>query len=226
MVSRIQPRSVCKRLQLKTVEITCEQRSPEWFAARSGCVTGSGVANVLAKIKKGEAATRRDYRTKLAVERLTGLPQENGYTNAAMQWGIEQETFARGAYEAQTDVMVRETGFIRVVDEFIGYSPDGFSNDGLLEIKCPNSVTHFEYLVANELPSEYKPQVMFGMWVNNLPYCDFVSYDPRFPEHLQLFVKRIERDEDYIQMLASEVRKFNQEVTELVAKFSREPANA
>lgn len=205
---------------MKTTELKFEQRTPEWFKARTGCVTGSAVKNVLAKIKTGEAATRKAYRTKLAVERLTGNSQEDGYTNAAMQWGTDQEPFARGAYEAHAGLMVRETGFIRVVDEFIGYSPDGFAAEGLIEIKCPSSTTHFEYLTTGELPSEYKPQVMFGMWVTDTPWCDFISYDPRFPEHMQLFVKRVERDETYIQMLAEEVRQFNSEVSGLVEQFS------
>lgn len=206
---------------MKTIELNFEQRSPEWFAARAGCVTGSGVANVLAKIKTGEAATRKAYRTKLAVERLTSMAQEGGYTNAAMQWGIDQEPFARGAYEAYKGVMVREAGFIRVEGEFIGYSPDGFPDGGLLEIKCPSSTTHFEYIQENDLPSEYKPQVQFGLWVNNLTWCDFASYDPRFPDHLKLMVVRIPRDEEYIRTLAVEVRLFNKEVDELVNKFAR-----
>ena len=207
---------------MKTTELNFEQRSPEWFNARLGCVTGSGVANVLAKLKTGgEAATRKQYRTKLAVERITGAAQENGFVSGAMQWGIEQEKFARGAYESLNGVMVREAGFIKVVDEFIGYSPDGFNGTNLIEIKCPESATHFEYLEAGRLPSQYKPQVQLGLWVTNAEWCDFISYDPRFPEHLQLFVLRVERDEDYIKNLAEEVNFFNDEVSQITKRMEK-----
>lgn len=205
---------------MNATEVICEQRTPEWFAARVGCVTGSAVANVLAKIKTGEAATRRNYRMKLATERITGRPVESGYTNSAMQWGVEQEPFARSAYEASKGLMVREAGFIRVTDEYIGFSPDGLiDDDGLLEIKCPQSITHLEYLEADTCPAEYVPQIQFGLWVTKRNYCDFVSYDPRFPEHLQLVVHRVPRDESYIANLADEVRKFNDEVSVLVHRL-------
>jgi hypothetical protein len=207
---------------MKTIELNFEQRSPEWFNARLGCVTGSGVANVLAKLKTGgEAATRRQYRTKLAVERLTRNVQEDGFFSSKMQWGIDQEKFGRGAYESLYGLMVRETGFIKVKDEFIGYSPDGFNGSNLIEIKCPDSTTHFEYLEAGRLPSQYKPQVQFGLWVTDAEWCDFVSYDPRFPEHLQLFVVRVERDEDYIKSMSEEVNLFNDEVSQLVNRMEK-----
>lgn len=205
---------------MNTIEINCEQRTPEWFAARAGCVTGSAVANVLAKIKTGEAATRRNYRMKLAVERLTNKPQESGFKNEAMQWGIDQEPFARSAYESEMGLMVVEKGFIRVVDEYIGFSPDGFvGDDGLLEIKCPNSATHFEWLESKDVPAEHIPQIQFGLWVTGRKWCDFVSYDSRFPEPMQLFIVRVVRDEAYISNLAHEVSKFNKQVSEIVNKY-------
>jgi putative phage-type endonuclease len=207
---------------MKTHEVNVEQRTPEWFAARAGCVTGSAVSNVLAKIKTGEAAVRSNYRMKLAVERLTHQPQESGFVNDAMRWGIEQEKYARSAYEAKTGVMVRECGFIRADSEFVGFSPDGLiADDGLLEIKCPNSVTHLATIEAGTYPSEYRSQIQMGLWVTGRQWCDFVSFDPRFPGHLQLFVLRVERDEDYIKSMSEEVNLFNDEVSQLVNRMEK-----
>jgi putative phage-type endonuclease len=200
---------------MKTTEFNMEQRSLEWFKARMGCVTGSAVSNVLAKIKTGEAKVRQDYRLKLVTERLTGQPVEESFVNLAMQWGIDQEIHAMGEYESRTSIMVEKKGFIRVDNQFIGYSPDGFAGEGLIEIKCPKSTTHLGYLEAKSLPSQYKPQVQFGLFVTDRPWCDFISYDPRFPENLQMLIVRVERDEEYIAMLQEEVGLFLGEVEEM-----------
>lgn len=189
------------------------QGTEAWLSERAGCATASRFSDVLAKIKTGEAASRRKYRLQLVTERLTGNPVM-GYVNAAMQRGTEQEPFARAAYEAVTGVLVDQVGFVRHPDvAWCGASPDGLvEDDGLVEIKCPESTTHLEWLEAGRAPPEHVPQIQGQMWVTGRKWCDFVSYDPRFPERLQLFWVRVDRDDSYIATLAAEVQVFLAEV--------------
>jgi hypothetical protein len=171
-----------------------EQRSPEWFQARLGRLTGSRSADMLATIKTGEAAARRDLRTQLVVERLTQSVQEDGFINAAMQWGIDQEPAAFAAYEALTGLMAQRTGFISHASLMVGCSLDGHVGDfeGITEFKAPKSATHLKYLRGGILPIDYLPQVRHNLWVTGAKWCDFMSYDPRFPAHLQTFLVRVE----------------------------------
>ena len=176
-----------------------EQRTDEWYAARLGRATASNFGKVLAKIKTGEAADRRNYRAQLVIERLTGNRQE-GYSNAAMQWGTEQEPFARIAYMADRGLDVQEIGFIQHETLMAGCSPDGLiGTDGLIEIKCPVSATHIETLKTQHMPLEHMPQVQGQMWIAGREWCDFVSYDPRMPEKLQMFVQRVPRDVMHVE---------------------------
>ena len=177
--------------------IDAEQRSEMWFAARAGRATGSKAAAILAKIQKGEAAARRDYRTQLAVERLIGRPQEDGYINAEMQRGIDKEGDAIAMWEAETGLIARKTGFLSMNDYQAGCSLDGDVDnfDGLLEVKCPKSAVHVAYLKAARLPPEYIPQVTHNMWVTGAQWLDFVSFDDRLPEGLQYFQIRVYRGE-------------------------------
>ena len=192
-----------------------DQRSPEWFAARCGRVTASRMADVVAKTAKGYGASRANYMAELVVERLTGKPTE-GFTNAAMQWGTDQEPFARDAYSAKTGELVTEVGFVnhpRI--ENAGASPDGIVGTGLVEIKCPNTASHIEYLMSKEPPQKYYYQMQWQMACAMAEFCDWVSYDPRMPQELQLLIVRIYRDEDCIKMLEAEVETF---LSELDAK--------
>ena len=192
-----------------------EQRTEEWFAARLGKVTASRVADVLAKIKSGESASRKNYKMELVVQRLTGKPQES-FTNAAMEWGTEQEPFARMAYEAHTGTFVKEEGFVdHPTIEGFGCSPDGIVGEGLIEIKCPNTANHIETVLENKVPSKYIPQMQCQMACTGAKWCDFVSFDPRVPEDLQLFVVRVERDQEYIDAMEVEVKQFLSEVLDL-----------
>lgn len=176
--------------------VTAEQRSPEWFTARCGRLTGSRASDMLATIKTGEAAARRDLRTQLVVERLTGQPQEDGFINAIMQRGIDLEPAAFDAYERERGLLVRRTGFLAHTDLLVGCSLDGDVENfkGIVELKCPKSATHLGYLKTKELPANHRPQVLHNLWVTGAEWCDFVSYDDRFPEHLRLFITRIERN--------------------------------
>lgn len=175
--------------------VDAPQRSEAWFAARLGRLTGSRASDMLATIKSGEAAARRDLRTQLVVERLTGQPQDDPYVNAAMQWGMDHEADAFAAYEAQSGHVVRRTGFLTHVDLMVGCSLDGDVEDfaGIVEIKCPKSATHYGYLKARGVPTHHLPQIQHNLWVTGAQWCDFVSFDPRMPDHLQLFVTRVPR---------------------------------
>jgi putative phage-type endonuclease len=200
----------------KSIERDCmEQKTEEWFAARLGKVTASRVADVLAKIKSGESASRKNYKMELVVQRLTGKAGES-FTNAAMEWGTEQEPFARMAYEAHTGTFVKEDGFVdHPTIEGFGCSPDGIVGEGLIEIKCPNTANHIETVLENKAPSKYIPQMQCQMACTGAKWCDFVSFDPRVPEDLQLFVVRVERDQEYIDSMEVEVKQFLSEVLDL-----------
>lgn len=199
-----------------------EQRTDEWFAARLGKATASSFHKILATLKSGaESADRRNYRVQLVLERLTGQRQES-FSNAAMQWGTEHEEFARLAYVMETENFVEETGFVDHITLMAGCSPDGLvGDDGLVEIKCPTSATHKDTLISGAMPSEYIPQVQGQLWITGREWCDFVSYDPRFPEGLQLFIQRIQRDETYIKKLENEVSRFLDEVSNEVEQLSK-----
>ena len=194
------------------------QRTDEWFTARLGRATASRAADILAKIKSGEAATRRQYRAQLVVERLVGKPYEH-YVNEAMQHGIDQEPFAIMSYEAATGNIVQPVGFIQHPKLMAGASPDGeIGEDGLLEAKCPTTAEHIDALL-NGMSPKHSPQVQFQMWITGRAYVQFVSYDPRMPERMQLYVQRVRRDDKYISMLEVEVRKFLGEVDKTIAEL-------
>lgn len=192
--------------------INAEQRSPEWFAARCGIATASNFAKVLSTIKSGESAERRNYRIKLALERITGTVEES-YQNEAMRIGIEREPKARIAYEASTGNMADEVGFCLHDELECGASPDGLiDEDGGLEIKCPTPGKHFEYLRASGEPPEYTAQIQGCMWVTGRKWWDFVSYCPDFPDNASLIVRRVHRDDEYISTLANKIAAFMDEV--------------
>lgn len=197
-----------------------EQRSPEWFAARLGKVTASRVADVMAKTKSGYSTSRENYMAQLICERLTGVKQDS-YTNAAMEWGTETEPLARAAYEIHKKVLVDEVGLIdHPFLPMCAASPDGLiSDDGMLEIKCPNTSTHFDTLLVEKMPAKYMPQVQWQMACASRLWVDFVSFDPRAPEGLKLFVTRIERDDKYILEMETEVNKFLNELQEKISKL-------
>lgn len=198
-----------------------EQRSPEWFASRLGKVTASRVADVIAKTKSGYSASRDNYMAQLICERLTGQQGES-FTNAAMTWGTETEPLARSAFEAYADVMVEEVGFVPHPSiEMSGASPDGLVGlVGMLEIKCPNTATHIDTLLSQTVPGKYITQMQWQMRCCERQWCEFVSFDPRLPQDLQLFVKRVEFDPEYVAMLEKEVIQFLAELDDKVNKLT------
>lgn len=196
------------------------QGTPEWKSARAGYATGSKAAAIRAKIKSGEAQTRIDYRIQLVTERLTGAPTDLEYNSKTMQWGRDQEPFARMAYEAYTGNIVEESGFLYLPNIKAGCSLDGMiDDDGIMEIKCPNSATHIEYLEKDRLPPSAEPQVLHNLWITGRAYCDFVSFDPRLPPNLQLFIKRIMRDEEKVLDHEAQVMLFLSEVDAMEEKM-------
>ena len=185
-----------------------EQRSHDWLQARCGYPSGSGFKHIMARTKAGKpTAARHTYLMDKVTERLTGQPVQH-FVTAAMQWGIDNEGYARDAYEAATGRTVAPMGFVRHPSIVCGVSPDGIVDmEGLLEIKCPNSATHLE-TIREGMDAEHMAQLQGGMWVCNLKWADFVSYDPRLPKPYHLYIQRVERDQVYIDALEDAVHDF------------------
>lgn len=202
-----------------------EQRSAEWYAQRVGKVTASRIADVVAKTKSGWGASRDNYMADLIAERLTGQPAER-YTNAAMQWGTEKEPEAVAAYEFLKDCETVEVGFIQhPAIEMSGASPDRrISVDGLAEFKCPNTATHIDTILTGSIANKYILQMQWQMACDNRQWCDYVSFDPRMPANLQLFVKRVERDNALIDSLEKDVIKFLGELEFKIEELKRKAA--
>lgn len=196
------------------------QGSPEWHAARLGRVTASRVADVVAKTKSGYGASRANYLAELVAERLTGTAGER-FTNAAMAWGTEKEPEARAAYMFATEADVEEVGFVPHPSiAMSGASPDGMVGDqGLVEIKCPNTATHIDTLLGQTVPAKYVTQMHWQMACTGRRWCDFVSYDPRLPSHMRLWVKRVERNDALIAELEAEVQAFLAELDRTVSEL-------
>lgn len=200
------------------------QGSTEWFAERCGKVTASRIADLTATTKTGWGASRANYMAELIAERLTGVKGE-GYVNSAMQHGIDTEPQARGAYEFYADVEVVQVGFIaHPTIPMSGASPDGLvGDDGLIEIKCPNTATHIDTLLLGVIPEKYIKQMMWQMACTGRKWCDFASYDPRLPESMRLFIRRVERSDSIIERLEKDVAQFltqlDAAVVELRAKY-------
>lgn len=212
--------------------VEVQQQTPEWLQMRCGMVTGSRVAEVTGRKVPTKAQkdlkqpgdyykARADYLMEVCVERLTGRAVEH-FVTQAMEEGIENEPLARAAYEIANDVEVQDGGFaIHPKMEWFGASPDGLVGaDGLIEIKCPKSTTHLETVASGKIPEEYLPQMMAEMACAERQWVDFVSFDPRMPKSLQLWVKRFHRDEKCIALLEAEVGKFLEEVILKLAELA------
>lgn len=196
-----------------------EQGSVEWLMSRVGFCSGSRFKDVLDFQKTGKPGAKRiTYLWELVAERLTGKPAER-YVNAAMEWGTQYEGQARMAYEAATGAIVAEQGFLHHPSvAMCGGSVDGFvDDDGIVEIKAPTTPTHLKIVLSKEC--EHLPQIMGYLWITGRQWADFVSYDPRLPAPLDLYIQRIPRDDEYISNLDREVQKFLAEVSETLAKL-------
>ena len=194
------------------------QGSEAWHLARLGKVTASRVADVIARTKSGPAASRKTYLAELVAERLTGQPADS-YRNPAMVWGLDTEPQARAAYEFFRDEIVEEVGFIaHPTIALAGASPDGLvGHHGMVEIKCPNTATHIDTLLTGAIAGRYVTQMQWQMACADRRWCDYVSFDPRMPIDLQLFVKPVQRDEAAIRELETAVTEFLAELDAKVA---------
>lgn len=207
--------------------IDCEQRSPEWFAARAGRFTGSVACDAMRTIKSGAySAARKHLRMRLALERVTGRPQENGFLSKAMQNGIDKEPLACARYEAESGEILDHPGFLQHSNALAGCSLDAaIITDrrivGIVEGKAPESATHFEYLRTRAVPEDYQWQCVHNLWVSGADWCDFCSFDDRFPEDLQYLCVRIERDEKAIRAYEIAALKFLSEVAEEVEAINK-----
>ena len=200
-----------------------EQRTDEWRQARCGKVTASRISAVMNILKNGGAgAERRKYIGQLICERLTGEPTI-GYENDAMRHGTETEPYARNAYTLKTGDLVEEVGFIEHPSiPNTGASPDGLiGNDGLIEIKCPETYTHIETIRTGEIKDDYILQIQWQIECTGRNWCDFVSYDGRLPEKLRMFIKRVHRDDALIERIKNEVLAVNREVDSTLADLER-----
>lgn len=201
--------------------IHVEQGSDEWKKVRLGYVSASNLDAVMAKGKAGaESVTREKYKTRLAIERLTGQIGES-FSNSSMEWGVENEEKAAMAYEVSCETLLDKTGFWKHPKiPWVGCSPDRIVNDsGGVEIKCPDSHTHIKYWREKKVPVEYVKQVQGQIWVMDWEWCDFVSYDPRMPEKSRLLIVRSYRDEELIKAMQEETEKFLEEVEKLIIEL-------
>jgi hypothetical protein len=204
--------------------IECDQRSEDWFAARAGRLTGSVAADAMRTIKSGAFSTsRRDLRVRLALERITGKPQEDAFTTAAVQHGIDNEGGALARYEAESGEILERVGFLAHNELLAGCSLDSFvcGRKGIVEGKAPKSATHMEYLRTREIPTDYRWQCLHNIWVSEADYCDFISYDPRFPDDLQYLCVRLNRDQKEIRAYEIAALRFLAEVAEEVDEINK-----
>ena len=201
------------------------QGSEEWFAARLGKLTASRIADACSKTRSGAASAGHiNLVAQLVAERLTGKAADS-FTSGPMQWGIDTEPAAREAYEFLRDISVEQVGFVDHPEiEMCGASPDGLvGDDGLIEIKCPNTATHIATLkspilkpAACPVPNKYLTQMQWQMACTNRKWCDFVSFDPRLPPRMQIFIYRVERDDEAIADMADRAVEFLAEVNNTV----------
>lgn len=206
-----------------------EQGSEAWLQARLGKVTASRIGDLMAKTKTGYSTSRANYMAQLVTERLTGRV-EQGFTNAAMQWGTEAEPRARQAYEERACCFVEQAGLIEhpTIPQ-AGASPDGLvDDDGLVEIKCPLTATHIETLLGAPIDRKYLLQMQWQMACTGRAWCDFVSFDDRLPPAMALHIRRVDRDNKLIAEIEDEVRQFLSEldskISELQSTYMKEAA--
>lgn len=205
------------------------QRTEEWHQARLGKLTGSRIADATARTKSGWGASRDNYMTELLLERITGV-QAPHYVNAAMQWGTDREPDAFAAYEFERNVDLVPVGFIaHPMIPMSGASPDPLvGEDGTVEVKCPETKTHITTLITETIDGGYIKQMQWGMACTGRKWCDFVSYDPRVPLEMQLYIHRVHRDDAMIAKLEADAIQFLKELdtmeVALRAKFGLKEA--
>jgi putative phage-type endonuclease len=198
--------------------VTAEQGTDQWLLHRVGKLTGSRMADAMAFLKNGaETEARRKLKLQILAERLTGRMTET-YQTEAMKWGIEQEPNAKAHYEETTGELITNCGFaLHDTLDGWGASPDGLlGKHGLLEIKCPATTTHLDYLLAGVVPEKYKPQMLCQLAVTERKWCQFMSYDPRLPDEWRSFVVRYEPSKEELEEVTGHAKRFLCEVQKMV----------
>ena len=198
------------------------QGNGAWFNARTGKLTASRMRNAMKYLKGGaDSADRKNLKIEILCERLTGDIVDK-FVNAAMQWGIDKEPEAKEQYEQKTGRLIRDVGFVdHPKIEFCGASPDGLVDEGLIEIKCPTTATHLNWILAGVVPDDHKPQMCLQALCTGRPWVDFVSYDPRMPEANRLFVRRYTPTAEELAEVEAEAVKFLGEVEEMFEKLTK-----
>lgn len=207
--------------------INCQQGTPEWFASRAGVITASKFADAVSALKNGSPSqASKDYAYKVAIERIFGETTEDTYVTWEMRRGTELEPLARIAYEARTGNLAEESGIVLTDDKVFGYSTDGFvDDDGLIEIKCPNSARKLVEMWESGDISEYEHQIQGGMWITGRKWCDFIMYAPQLePVGKHLFIKRVERNDDFIEDMEARLWEFARRVQTHIDNLKREAA--
>jgi putative phage-type endonuclease len=196
------------------------QRSPEWYAQRLGKATASRISDIVAKTKSGPSAMRETYMGELIAERF-GYTAPN-YVSGPMQWGIDHEEAARALYADRLGMYVEPAEFVDHPEiMWSGASPDGYvDQDGLVEVKCPNTSTHIATLLGSSISGSHLIQMQWQMACTGRAWCDYVSFDPRLPAAMQLHVRRVARDVSHILELEGEVEKFLAELAERVERLN------
>lgn len=196
------------------VVVECEQRTPPWYAARVGRVTASKAGDMLARTKSGWAASRDNYKWQLVLERLTGRPQEREFQSAAMLQGIEREALAVGAYEAATGNLVKTCGFLQHTDLLTGASLDGYLGDfdALVSVKCREAKAHAEHVLTGAIPKSALEQMRHELWLTGASMHQYVSFNPDFPESLQLRIVSVLAEEQRLDEYEAELLAFLAEV--------------
>lgn len=199
-----------------------EQGSETWLDLRMGKMSASRANALLATVKYGEAATYKNYRAELTVERITGFRPER-YVTKQMEYGTETETVAATMYSLQTGTIVDVCGIYTIEGKNVCASPDRLvGDDGLIEIKCRELANHIQSIAEDKIPTEYYQQMQFQLWVTNRQWCDYVSYGDEMPENAQLYIKRVERDEAMIEDLierSEQMEKDIEKLTNVITKY-------
>jgi len=200
-------------------EPAMQQGSEEWLQARLGLPTASRMSDLLARTKSGWGAGRQNLMSELLCERLTNQPYER-FVSGDMMRGMELESEAVVAYEIEAGEVTQTCGFIQHpwIKES-GASPDRLiADDGVLEVKCPKTATHLKYLLDGEPPADYIPQMVWQLACTRRRWVNFVSYDPRLPEDLRLFIVRFEPNWSVVEQQEQAVERFLYELHELESK--------
>tara|TARA_R110000823_G_scaffold75618_1_gene172978 strand:+ start:1162 stop:1788 length:627 start_codon:yes stop_codon:yes gene_type:complete len=200
---------------------SCEQGSTEWLSLRLGKITASRVKDVLTKGRgTSPSKTAESYMMELIAEILTGNSKPF-FENDAMRWGTETEPQARAMYAVNNDfVDVKEVAFVEH-NEQVGISPDGLvGDDGLLEIKCPNTTTQLKRALSDDYSADYKAQIQMQLWVTEREWCDFLSFDPRLECDAGYLQQRVFRDEEYIEEMKTKVYAFVEKMNELIKQLT------